>query len=73
MHLKNENKNKNKNNFSHSIQEQEVLLTCFQSEDGKSKEIPLEIMYTNDISINCSKVCGLKFHTMCKEFDDFRN
>ncbi|XP_008202235.1 lys-63-specific deubiquitinase BRCC36 isoform X1 [Nasonia vitripennis] len=38
-----------------STMEQEVLLTCFQSVNGKSKEIPLEIQCTPDISVNCSK------------------
>ncbi|XP_014211487.1 lys-63-specific deubiquitinase BRCC36 [Copidosoma floridanum] len=35
--------------------EQEVSLTCFQSDDGKSKEIPLVIKPTKDISTNCLK------------------
>ncbi|XP_058807435.1 lys-63-specific deubiquitinase BRCC36-like [Phymastichus coffea] len=38
-----------------NTKEQEVLLTCFQSKDGKSKEIPLEITHVPDISLNCAK------------------
>ncbi|XP_015586310.1 lys-63-specific deubiquitinase BRCC36 [Cephus cinctus] len=35
--------------------EQEVLVTCFQSHNGEATEIPLEIMYTPDISDRCLK------------------
>ncbi|XP_066601551.1 lys-63-specific deubiquitinase BRCC36-like [Prorops nasuta] len=33
--------------------EQEILLTCFQSRDNEATEIPLEIIYTAEISENC--------------------
>ena len=39
-----------------SQQAQEVLLTCFQSDDGKAKEIPLEIGCSPNISTSCAKV-----------------
>ncbi|XP_011500488.1 PREDICTED: lys-63-specific deubiquitinase BRCC36-like isoform X1 [Ceratosolen solmsi marchali] len=38
-----------------TTKEQEVMLTCFQSCHGSSKEIPLEIIYTPNVSIWCCR------------------
>lgn len=38
------------------LQEQEIFLTCFQSHNGEATEIPLEIVYTPEISDRCLKV-----------------
>ncbi|KAI4484471.1 lys-63-specific deubiquitinase BRCC36-like [Polistes fuscatus] len=35
--------------------EQEISLICFQSHDGKCKEVPLEIVYTPELSDICLK------------------
>ncbi|XP_046420961.1 lys-63-specific deubiquitinase BRCC36 [Neodiprion pinetum] len=35
--------------------EQEALVTCFQSHNGEATEIPLEILYTPDLSEQCLK------------------
>ncbi|XP_054008603.1 lys-63-specific deubiquitinase BRCC36-like [Hylaeus anthracinus] len=40
---------------SKESKEQEIFLTCFQSHNGESKEIPLEIVQTSPISDNCLK------------------